>query len=191
VRPDGPPQGNVLISHLIAPLVLKPGQPLLHSHTHLWQARQIVQTFLDLGYKVDAINCTNNTYSHQKLRFFSSMHNSTLRALPRFSIKIVSRSSTVKRTRILFHNAIGPQRLLGLYQRKGITLSARRWEQPNKATEYAHYINLFGNDFTLSTYQHTNKPIYRLPSSMIVLLPSPERKDFDACRNSTAIADFT
>jgi hypothetical protein len=56
---------------------------------------------------------------------------------------------------MLFHNTIGAQRLLGLYQRKGITLRARRREQPNKATEYAHYINLFGNDVTLSTYQHT------------------------------------
>jgi glycosyltransferase involved in cell wall biosynthesis len=35
----------------------------------------------------------------------------------------------------------------------------------------------------LRTYQHTNKPLYRLPVSTTIQLPSPKDKDFDACRN--------
>jgi hypothetical protein len=182
LRPDGPPRGNVLISHLIEPFVLKPGQPVPHSHTRYWEASQIVKTFLDFGYCVDIINYSNNEFiPHKNYAFFIDTRFNFDRIAPllnRDCIKILHGETA----HILFHNAAESKRLLALYQRKGVTLHARRWEWPNKATEYADYITIFGNKFTLKTYQYINKPIYPLPISTTVLLPRPEAKDFDACR---------
>jgi glycosyltransferase involved in cell wall biosynthesis len=183
LRPDGPPQGNVLISHLIAPLLLKPGHPLLRSHTRFWEARQIINAFLDFGYSVDVINYTNETFIPRKdYAFFVDARFNFERLAPLLNkdcIKILHGETA----HILFHNLAEAHRLLSLYERRGITLRSRRWELPNKATEYADYITFFGNEFTLSTYQHTNKPLYRLPVSTTIQLPSPKDKDFDACRN--------
>jgi glycosyltransferase involved in cell wall biosynthesis len=183
LRPDAPPQGNVLISHLLAPLLLKPDHPLLHSHTRFWEARQIVKTFLDFGYCVDVINCTNKIFIPRKnYAFFMDARFNYERIAPLLNkdcIKILHGETA----HILFHNAAEARRLLALYERKGITLRSRRWELPSKAAEHADYITLFGNEFTRRTYQYTNKPIYLLPISTTVQLPSPEGKDFNACRN--------
>ena len=183
LKPDAPPQGNVLISHLIAPLLLKHDHPLLHSHTRFWEARQIVKTFLDFGYCVDVINCTNKTFIPRKnYAFFMDARFNFERIAPILNkdcIKILHGETA----HILFHNAAEARRLLALYERKGITLRSRRWELPSKAAEYADYITLFGNEFTRRTYQHTNKPIYLLPISTTVQLSSPEGKDVNACRN--------
>jgi glycosyltransferase involved in cell wall biosynthesis len=182
-RPEGVSQGSVLFSHLIRALLSKTDEPFVHSHTRFWEVRQIIKTFLDLGYSVDVINYNNSTFiPQQNYAFFIDSRFNFERLTPllhKECIKILHGDTA----HILFHNAAESQRLLELYQRRGITLRSRRWEQPNKATEYADYITIFGNEFTLRTYQHCNKPIYLLPVSTTVLLPWPEYKDFDACRN--------
>jgi len=61
-------------------------------------------------------------------------------------------------------------------------VAARRWERANKATEHADHITVFGNQFTLSTYRYTKKPIYPLSISTTILLPWPDGKDFNAAR---------
>jgi len=61
-------------------------------------------------------------------------------------------------------------------------LQVRRWERFSKAIEYADYITIYGNAFTIATYLNTGKPLFPLPISTTVLQPWPASKDFDACR---------
>jgi glycosyltransferase involved in cell wall biosynthesis len=172
----------VLISHILEALLVKPGQSVPHSHTRYWEATQIVKTFVDLGYSVDAIHYTNRAFLPRKnYAFFVDARFNFDRIAPllnRGCVKILHGETA----HILFHNAAEAKRLLALYQRRGVTLPARRWERVNKAAEYADCITIFGNAFTLSTYRCTDRPIYPLPISTTVLLPWPETKDFDACR---------
>jgi glycosyltransferase involved in cell wall biosynthesis len=183
LRPDEPPRGNVLISHLIELFVLKPSQPVPHSHTRYWEATQIVKIFLDFGYCVDIISCVNKEFIPRKsYSFFIGLRFNFERIAPLLNqdcVKILHSETA----HILFHNAAESKRLLALYQRRGITLSAWRWEWPNKAIEHTDYIMIKGNEFTMGTYQYTNKPLYPFQTSTTVVLPWPQAKDFDACRN--------
>ena len=82
----------------------------------------------------------------------------------------------------LFHNTGEHQRLLALQQRRQLTLPTRRSLKPNSAIECADYATILGNEFTISTYQYANKPLYRVPISAPAHYPWPEDKDFDASR---------
>jgi glycosyltransferase involved in cell wall biosynthesis len=182
LSPEGVPQGDVLVSHLIQPFLSKTDQPFFRSHTRYWEALQIVKTFQELGYHVDIINFNNNTFVPQRNYTFYVDNRFNFERLTPLLNKECIKILHGETAHILFHNAAESQRLLELYHRRGTTLRARRWESPNKASEYADYITVFGNEFTLKTYQHSNKPIYLLPISTTVLLPWPENKNIDACR---------
>jgi glycosyltransferase involved in cell wall biosynthesis len=182
LKPPGSPQGHLLISHLIEPWIVKPDHPLLHSHTRYWEAVQIVKTFLELGYDVDIISFDNHTFiPRRKYDVFIGSRFNFERMVPLLNedcTKILHGETA----HILFHNVAESKRLLDLYMRRGVVLRSRRWERPNKATEYADYITIFGNAVTLMTYRQTKKPIYPLPVTTTVLLPWAEHKDFEACR---------
>jgi glycosyltransferase involved in cell wall biosynthesis len=173
--------GNVLFSHVIEPFVLEADHPSLHSHTHFWEARQAVETFVDLGYSVDVMSFRNHTFIPQKpYAFFVDTRFNFERMVPLLN-KECRNILHAETSHVLFHNVAESQRLWDLYQRKGVALRPRRWERPNAALDAADYITLYGNAFTLATYRHLAKPIYLLPVSTTVLFPYPEGKDFASC----------
>ncbi len=179
-----PPQdaiGNVLISYILTPFLLKPGDNLPLSHTHFWECLQMAKTFLDMGYCVDVIRFDNDVFIPQKkYTFFIETRWNLQRSAPYLDdscIKIFHADSA----HLLFHNAAEANRLLQLQQRKGITLIPRRFEMPNNAIEHADCAVVLGNEFTANTYKYANKPIFRVPISTPVLYPWPEEKDFEAC----------
>ena len=174
--------GNVLISYILTPFLLKPGEIMPLSHTHFWECLQMAKTFLDMGYCVDVIRFDNDVFIPQKkYAFFIETRWNLQRSAPYLEqdcIKIYHADAA----HLLFHNAAEANRLLQLQQRKGITLTPRRFEMPNEAIEHADCAIVLGNEFTMSTYKYANKPLYRVPISTPVLYPWFEDKDFDACR---------
>jgi glycosyltransferase involved in cell wall biosynthesis len=182
LKPEGPSRGNVLFSYIIAPFLLKPGEPISASHTHDWESYQMAKTFLDLGYSVDVINYTNRTFlPYKDYAFFVDARRNLERIAPWLNndcIKIMH----IDTSHILFHNAGEASRLLALQQRKGVTLQPRRFEMPNWGIEHADCATMMGNGFTSRTYRYANKPIYCLPISTPVLYPWNDEKDFTACR---------
>jgi glycosyltransferase involved in cell wall biosynthesis len=182
LKPEQPSQGNVLISYRIEPFFLKPGEPIPNDHTWYWECLQIAQTFLDIGYCVDVIQFHNHKFVPQKdyVFFIDVRHRLELLSplLNKDCVKILH-SDTAN---ITFHNAAECNRLLALQQRKGITLSPKRFEPPNLAIEYADCATILGNEFTINTFKYANKPIYRVPISTPEVYPWTEEKDFEACR---------
>ncbi|MEM9922461.1 MAG: glycosyltransferase [Cyanobacteria bacterium P01_D01_bin.50] len=176
--------GNVLISYVLDPFMLKPGEAISISHTQHWECLQIAKTFLDLGYNVDVIWFFNDTFLPKKdYAFFIETRWNLQRCVPFLNkdcIKIFHSDSA----HMLFHNAAEANRLLGLQQRRGIALSPKRFEHPNKAIENADYATVLGNEFTMNTFKYANKPLYRIPISAPTLYPWPENKDFAACRRN-------
>jgi glycosyltransferase involved in cell wall biosynthesis len=176
--------GNVLISYLVSPFTLKPGETIPTSHTQHWECLQMAKTFLDFGYNVDVIWFYNDVFRPQKdYAFFIETRWNLERCVPLLNqdcIKIFHSDTA----HMLFHNAAEANRLLELQQRRGISLSPKRFEQPNKAIESADCATVLGNEFTMNTFRYANKPLYRIPISAPTLYPFPEDKDFAACRKN-------
>jgi hypothetical protein len=182
LKPDGPSRGNVLLSYILDPFLLKPNEPIPHSHTNYWESMEMAKTFLDLGYSVDAISYRNTEFiPHKKYSIFIDARWNLQRLSPLIDkdcVKIMH----VDLCHMLFNNAAEANRLLALQQRRGVTLPPRRFELPNLAIEYADCATVLGNEFTINTFRYANKPIYRVPISNPFIYPWPEKKDFEACR---------
>ncbi|MGD1874995.1 MAG: glycosyltransferase [Mastigocoleus sp.] len=184
LTPDRPAIGNVLISYILKPFLFKPNEAIPNSHTHYWECLQIAKTFLDLGYCVDVIRFDNDVFIPKKeYSFFIETRWNLQRSAP-FLNKDCIKIFHADTAHLLFHNAAEAKRLLDLQQRRGITLSPRRFEAPNQAIENADYTVVLGNKFTIETYKYANKPIYRVPISTSVLYPWFEEKDFNTCKKN-------
>lgn len=184
LKPPHNPIGNVLISYILTPFLLKSGESMPLSHTHFWECLQIAKTFLDMGYCVDVIRFDNDVFIPQKkYAFFIETRWNLQRSAPHLDedcIKIFHADSA----HLLFHNAAEANRLMDLQRRRGVSLIPRRFEMPNQAIEHADCSIILGNEFTMGTYKYANKPLYRVPISTPVLYPWFEDKDFDACRRN-------
>lgn len=184
LKPAQPSQGNVLISYLIDPFLLKPGQIISNSHTRYWESFQIAKTFLDLGYEVDIIDYHNYIFVPRRdYTIFVDIRHNLQRISPllnRDCIKIFH----IDVAHILFQNAAEANRVLAVQQRRGVTLKPRRFERPNLGIEYADYSTMLGNEFTLNTFKYANKPIFPVPISTPLVYPWPEEKNFASCRKS-------
>jgi hypothetical protein len=62
-----------------------------------------------------------------------------------------------------------------------VALASIRAEKPTPAAEIADLITVLGNQFTINTYQHCEKPIYRLQISVPQEYLWADDKDFEAC----------
>ncbi len=179
-------RGNMLLSYIIEPFLLKPGDPISTAHTHDWESFQIAQTFLDLGYSVDVIDYRNNSFIPQKhFSFFVGARTNFARIARQLNndcIKIVHLDTA----HWVFNNYATYKRSLELQHRKRITLPlmSHRIIEPNFAIEDADYATLLGNRFTISTYEYAQKPIYPIPISTCAMYGSPENKNFETCRNN-------
>src|SRR5581483_1330677 len=175
------PLGHVLLSYIIDPF-LDPSRRAATNHTNYWEAVEMAQAYLDLGFAVDVIGFPNQTYVPDKPYdlVIDSRHNLQRLAskLPNGCVKVFHGDTS----HITFHNAAEARRLLDLQTRRGVTLQPRRFERPNLAIEHADCVTLLGNEATERTYRYANKSIYRLPVPSTVRWPWPDHKDWSACR---------
>ena len=182
VKPAKAILGNVLLCYENKAFFAKPGEQVPADHTNRWESLQIAQTFVGLGYEVDVIGENNEHFVPVKnYSFFVGNRinfDRIAESLNQDCVKILH----IDTAHWLFHNTGEHQRLLALQQRRKCTLPTRRSLEPNMAIEHADYATILGNEFTISTYQYGNKPLYRVPISAPVQYPWPEDKDFDASR---------
>lgn len=181
--PERPVKGSVLLSRINRAFLLKPGEALPATHKNLWEAYQMALAFLELGFAVDVIDYTNNSFlPHKDYAIFVDAKWNMERIAPVLNkdcIKVLHPLSAHP----LFHNAAELRRLLELRERRGVMLRPRRQDPLNWGIEHADCATVIGNEFTLSTYRYAKKPLYRLPSSWPTTYPWQETKDFEACRN--------
>ncbi len=183
LQPEGSILGNVLISYILDPFLLRDGQPVSTAHTHDWESLQIARTFLEIGYAVDVISYKDQEFMPRKEYsvFIDARRN--LERLSPVLPQACRRILHIDAAHMLFHNAAEAWRLLELQRRRGVTLRPRRWEMPNLGIEHADCATVLGNEFTMSTFRYANKPLYRVPISTHRLYDWPEGKDFQRCRN--------
>ena len=183
LTPKGPPQGHVLLSFINEPFLFTEDQAGMYGqHTHYWAALEMAKTFLDLGYNVDVIRWNNEKFLPKKdYSCFIDLRMNLERLyglLSKDCIKIMY----IETAHWLFHMTAQYNRLFAIQQRKGVTLSPCKTLSPNWGIEYADCATVLGNNFTISTYNYANKPLYRVPVISPVICPWPKEKKFDVCR---------
>jgi glycosyltransferase involved in cell wall biosynthesis len=182
LKPQGSSRGDVLLSYLLNPFLLPLGQSIPNTHSNYWESFLMARTFLELNYSVDVINWTNDLFVPKKpYAFFIDVRWNLQRLAPLLG-RDCEKLQHIDVCHILFQNAAEASRLLALQQRRGVTLSPRRFEMPNLAIEFADCATVLGNQFTLDTFRYANKPLYPVPIIPCGCYAWPEGKDFDACR---------
>jgi glycosyltransferase involved in cell wall biosynthesis len=182
LKPPTNSRGDVLLSYLLNPFLLPPGQSIPNTHSNHWESVLMARTFLELNYSVDVINWRNDLFVPRKpYAFFIDVRWNLQRLAPLLSPDC-RKLQHIDVCHILFQNAAEASRLLALQRRRGVTLSPRRFEMPNLAIEFADCATVLGNQFTLDTFRYANKPLYPVPIISCGCYAWPEGKDFDACR---------
>ncbi|MBL4903602.1 MAG: glycosyltransferase [Desulfocapsa sp.] len=185
LRPDVGSKGNVLLSYVIEPFLLKEGEAVSNKHHNHWLSLQIASTFTDLGYCVDVISYANHTFIPKKeYSFFIAPRTNFQEIVERLNpncIKILHLDTA----HWLFSNHASYNRALALQQRKNVTIAMHKQIESNWAIEHADYCTTnLGNGFNVSTYNYSQKKIYTIPLPTCSLFDWFEKKQFDKCRKS-------
>ncbi len=183
LKPRTTSRGDVLLSYILDPFRLPPGQSIPNTHSNYWESVLMARTFLDLGYSVDAIHWTNQEFQPKKDYTVLIDGRWNMQRLAPLLSWDCQKIQHIDVCHILFQNAAEASRLLALQRRRGVTLSPRRFEMPNLAIEFADCATVLGNQFTLDTFRYANKPLYPVPIIPCGCYAWPEGKDFDSCRN--------
>jgi len=177
-------KGNVLLSYAINPFLLKNSESFDNSHICDWECFQIAKIFLDLGYTVDVINYHDEKFIPKKdYSFFIDVLSNMERITPLLNKDCVKIFHPLF-AHWLFHNSAVYKRHLALQQRKGFVLKPPRLLPPNMSVEYADYIIVLGNQFTINTNRYMKKPIYQVPNAPLAVYPWLDNKIFENCRKN-------
>lgn len=184
LEPQGEPRGEVLFSYILDPFLLPPGRPIPHWHTHFWESHRMAHTFVEMGYRVDAISWTNR-------RFLPTKHYDVAidvrHNLERLAPHLAPEALKVLHIDVAHpsvHNAGQLARVEALEARRGVRLSAPRLMPPNRGIETADCATILGNAFTQQSYAFAGKPLFRIPISTSVTFPPPDGKNLEAARRS-------
>ena len=192
-RPGSEVRGDVLVAYIIDAFLLKDGpepvplERIPHSHTQWWESLQIVQTFLDLGYRVDAISWLNTEFRPSKpykaVVDVRILLQHWAPDLPADCIKIFHAETA----HCSYHNPAQRRRLDALEARRGRRLAPNKMIQDHRSMEVADCVTMLGegDPFIRSTYEAAARPgtpIYPIPISTPRIWPELER-DVEAVRN--------
>jgi glycosyltransferase involved in cell wall biosynthesis len=183
LRPKKPTKGNMLLSYVIEPFLLKEEETISNAHTHDLESLLIAEVFLEFGYGVDVIDYRDETFTPTKeYSFFVSARTNferIARLLNDDCVKIVH----LDMAHWLFNNRAAYERCLSVKERRGVALRSYKMQELNWAIEHADYATILGNEFTIGTYDYAQKYILPLSVPTFTVYPWPEKKNYEACRN--------
>jgi glycosyltransferase involved in cell wall biosynthesis len=183
-KPKGPTRGNVCISNTFGPNTFAANDAITNQHTCEWEAFQIVNTFLALGFAVDVVHYLNRYFEpNKRYSVFVGVLDSFGRIAPKLNDDCTKILHAVY-GHWLYHNYAQFRRLRELQARRGITLMPTRLLGPHRGIECADAATTLGNEFTMSTYAYAGKPFFRVPISTTRTFEWPEHKDFDKSRKT-------
>lgn len=183
LEPERKTQGDVLLSYLIKPFLLKAGEPVPNSHANQWRCLQIARTFLDLGYSVDVIDSHNQVFRPKKPYALFVGHRINFDRIAGLLNNDCIKIAHLDTAHWVYNNYSTYRRKWELQQRRGITIrGSDRIVEQTLALEHADCVTLCGNDFNINTLRYARKPIYQLPHTPPVVYPWPDDKEFDVCR---------
>ena len=177
-------KGHVLVSYVIESCTIDPNDSVYRSHTHYWETRQMVNTFLELGYAVDLISYNNTSFTPQrKYNIFIGARTNfdRLAGLLNDSCRKVVHLDTAH---WITNNHNAYSRLSDLCHRRQVAImDSIRIIGHNLAIENADLGTILGNEFTIDSYAYAGKPLHRIPISSPIDFEWSKR-DIDSIRNN-------
>lgn len=187
-------QGNsktVLLSYLTMPWRIKDSDKRWHSHSNLWECKEIADTWIRNGYDVDVIDWDNYWFVPDKrYSVFIDIHSNMERLYPYLG-KTCLKILHVTGSHWWFQNSEEFTRLRNLFirrdeNRKDSWIKPRRQVPKSDAINYADYVTILGNTTTWKTFGSgiaPSKPVFFLSGSTTKLFPFVH-KDFQTARKN-------
>lgn len=179
---DSEPVGRVLLSYVVDPFLAASESAISIAHTQDWEAWAMAATWRELGFAVDAIHWTNDRFEPAAPYdvMIDARHNleRLAGAVGPGCLKIFHAETAHWKT----NDEAQLRRLAELEARRSLRLTRTRLVGENRAIETADCATVLGNEWTLASYRPFGKPLFRVPISNALTYPSPEAKDFEACR---------
>ena len=177
-------KGYVLVSYVIESFTTDPNNPAYRSHTHYWETRQMVNTFLEIGYAVDLISYRNTSFQPQRdYDIFIGVRTNfdRLSSLLNADCRKVAHLDTAH---WITNNHNAYTRLSDLCHRRKVAIKdSIRLIEHNLAIENAELVTILGNDFTINSYAYAGKPMHRIPISSPISFEWSKR-NIDSIRNN-------
>jgi hypothetical protein len=183
LAPAGAPLGRVLLSYVVDPFLVRDEAAISYAHTQDWECWRMAHTWRELGFAVDVIHWTNSLFRPAgPLDVLIDARHNLERLAP----------SAGERCLRIFHAETAHwkvsddaqrRRLDELAARRGARLRHLRLVGENRGIESADCAVVLGNEWTMATYRPFGKPLFRVPLSNAFEYPSPEPKQFEACRH--------
>lgn len=171
VKADKNTKGVALLSYITAPFKLLPYQHMTDPHSNYWEAKEIVRLLNVHGFDVDIIDWNNDQFIPQKQYSLVIDINHNLErlkdVLPKKCIKVMHIVSSSPQ----FQNQAEMKRLQYLKERTGNIIDLKRKENNSNNALYADYLEGFGNDTTLKSYDYAKKDIFPIPISVTKKFP--------------------
>lgn len=182
LAPAGAPVGRVLLSYVVDPFLVRDEAAISYAHTQDWECWRMAHTWRELGFAVEAIHWTNTAFRPAvPYDVLIDPRRNLERLAPLVGdacLKIFHAETAHWRT----SDDAQRRRLDELAARRGLRLDRLRLVGENRGIESADCAVVLGNEWTMATYRPFGKPLFRVPLSNAFDYPSPETKDFDACR---------
>lgn len=182
--PEDRARGRVLLSYIIDPFLLRPGEAVANRHTHHWESAEIARLFLQRNYAIDIISYRNTSFiPSREYNVFVSARTNLQQIAERLNPNCI-KVAHLDTAHWIENNRAAYGRLNDLKNRRGIVLHDPKLFEQSWAIEYADVATVLGNEYTIETYSYAQKPIYRIPISAPAVYDWPETKNFSDCRSS-------
>jgi len=164
IFPFGQPLGRVLFSYLNYPVLWKDADKRFSGHSNRWESREIARIFQKMGFIVDAISWTDQSFIPQEEYDVIFDIFTNLRRLAHFASSKGMKLLHLTGSYAPYHNAAELERIRALEERRGVKLTPRRLvkdlELYKDSLNLADMCSLIGNEHTLQTFpEHYRRKI--------------------------------
>jgi len=179
--PVGQSRGTVALSYITLPFV--PGSDI-RGHTNAFECAEIVGAFRDLGFRVEVVDYRDRDYvPPDDTRIAIDIHSNLERwhpSLPEGCTRLLHATGA----HWLTWNEAEAARLLEIFRRRGVCLRPRRTAEPSRGIEVCDLATVIGNEWTMSTFLPSGKPLHRVRLSSAYTYDWAGERDFESARRS-------
>jgi len=170
-------QGSVVIAYITWPFQEGYNAPRARGHTNAFEVITMAKIYQELGYHVNIIDYNDKHYKPSSDCHLAIDLHGQLEKWDTLLPKACQRILHATGPHWLLSNHAELSRLAAIRDRKGVVLLPQRQTTPSHSASYADHIVVLGNEYTMGSFQFTNKPITRIPLSSAYEFNYPKERN--------------
>ncbi|HVU06299.1 MAG TPA: hypothetical protein VHE10_00665 [Candidatus Paceibacterota bacterium] len=178
----GKRKGSVLISYITDTFTLFPWEYKTDPHSNYWESAEMARLFSVRGYDVDIINAREHVFIPKKPYVACIDIQQDLERLSKYLPASCKKAVHIDNPYYAEYNEREKARLTAINKRRGTSITPKRQVAPTQSVAIADFLEGFGNENVLKTFERFGKPMFPVPISVVQEFPFPENKDFAAAR---------